>query len=220
MEARLYLVWLACRLPIACCRRNMYKKVWDFRKIIVLLCQSIIKQANSKMAALKLYPVGIQTFSEIINRDLRYVDKTEYIYRMAHSGGKHFFLSRPRRFGKSLLASTFQSYFEGKKELFKGLAIEKLEKEWTEYPVLHFSMAGGKHMEKEQLQRYLLYILKMNEERFGIENDAIDPNIRLSSLIQTLYKKWENRWSSSLTNMMPPYWMLSIRRQSLRSCVI
>ena len=104
------------------------------------------------MAALKLYPVGIQTFSEIINRDLRYVDKTEYIYRMAHSGGKHFFLSRPRRFGKSLLASTFQSYFEGKKELFKGLAIEKLEKEWTEYPVLHFSMAGGKHMEKEQLQ--------------------------------------------------------------------
>lgn len=141
------------------------------------------------MAALKLYPVGIQTFSEIINRDLRYVDKTEYIYRMAHSGGKHFFLNRPRRFGKSLLASTFQSYFEGKKELFKGLAIEKLEKEWTEYPVLHFSMAGGKHMEKEQLQRYLLYILKMNEERFGIENDAIDPNIRLSSLIQTLYKK-------------------------------
>ena len=189
MEAKLYLVWLACRLPIACCRRNMYKKVWDFRKIIVLLCQSIIKQTNSKMAALKLYPVGIQTFSEIINRDLRYVDKTEYIYRMAHSGGKHFFLNRPRRFGKSLLASTFQSYFEGKKELFKGLAIEKLEKEWTEYPVLHFSMAGGKHMEKEQLQRYLLYILKMNEERFGIENDAIDPNIRLSSLIQTLYKK-------------------------------
>ena len=141
------------------------------------------------MAALKLYPVGIQTFSEIINRNLLYVDKTEYVYRMTHSGGKHFFLSRPRRFGKSLLTSTFQSYFEGKKELFKGLAIEKLEKEWTEYPVLHFSMASGKHLEKEQLQRYLLSILKNNEIRFGIEEDAIDPNIRLANLIRAVYQK-------------------------------
>ena len=141
------------------------------------------------MAALKLYPVGIQTFERIRQEDKLYVDKTEYIYRMTHSDGCYFFLSRPRRFGKSLLTSTFQSYFEGKKELFKGLAIEKLEKEWTEYPVLHFSMASGKHMEKEQLQRYLLFILKNNEERFGINNDSIDPNIRLSNLILTLYKK-------------------------------
>ena len=141
------------------------------------------------MAALKLYPVGIQTFSEIINRNLLYVDKTEYVYRMTHGGGKHFFLSRPRRFGKSLLTSTFQSYFEGKKELFKGLAIEKLEKEWTEYPVLHFSMASGKHLEKEQLQRYLLSILKNNEVRFGIEEDTIDPNIRLANLIRAVYQK-------------------------------
>ena len=141
------------------------------------------------MAALKLYPVGIQTFEEIIKRDLLYIDKTEYIYRMTHSGGKYFFLSRPRRFGKSLLASTFQSYFEGKKDLFKGLVIERLETEWTEYPVLHFSMASGKHMEKEQLQRYLLYILKVNEDRYGIENDSVDPNIRLSYLINALYQK-------------------------------
>lgn len=98
------------------------------------------------MAALKLYPVGIQTFSELITKNLLYVDKTEYVYRMTHSGGKYFFLNRPRRFGKSLLTSTFRSYFEGKKDLFKGLAIEKLETEWTEYPVLHFSMSGGKHM--------------------------------------------------------------------------
>ena len=139
--------------------------------------------------ALKLYPVGIQTFEEIRKRDLLYVDKTEYIYRMTHTGGKYFFLGRPRRFGKSLLVSTLESYFSGKKELFEGLAIEKLEQEWTEYPVLHFSMAGGKHMEKEQLQRYLLYILKKNEERFGIEDDAIDPNIRFSNLIETAYRK-------------------------------
>ena len=141
------------------------------------------------MAALKLYPVGIQTFSEIIIHNLLYVDKTEYIYRMTHSGGKHFFLSRPRRFGKSLLTSTFQSYFEGKKELFKGLAIEKLEKEWTEYPVLHFDMSGGKNMDKEQLQRYLLHILKNHEERFGIESDLQIPNIRLINLIETVHRK-------------------------------
>lgn len=80
--------------------------------------------------ATKLYPIGMQTFSEIREEDFLYVDKTEYIYRMTHTSGKYFFLARPRRFGKSLLVSTMQSYFEGKKELFKGLAIEKLEKDW------------------------------------------------------------------------------------------
>lgn len=136
--------------------------------------------------AQRLYPLGIQTFSEIRRRDMLYVDKTEYVYRMA-SSGKFFFLSRPRRFGKSLLVSTFQSYFEGRKELFKGLAIEKLEHEWTEYPVLHFDMSGGKHLDKEQLNRYLLSVLTENENRFGIKADAIDPNIRLMNLIKSLY---------------------------------
>lgn len=138
--------------------------------------------------AQRLYPLGIQTFSEIRRRDMLYVDKTEYVYRMA-SSGKFFFLSRPRRFGKSLLVSTFQSYFEGKKELFKGLAIEKLEHEWTEYPVLHFDMSGGKHLDKEQLNRYLLSVLTENENRFGIKADAIDPNIRLMNLIKSLYQQ-------------------------------
>ena len=138
--------------------------------------------------ALKLYPLGIQTFSEIRKRDMLYIDKTEYVYRMA-SSGKFFFLSRPRRFGKSLLVSTLKSYFEGKKELFRGLALEQLEKEWTEYPVLHFDMSGGKHMEKEQLNRYLLYVLESNEERLGIHSDSTDPNIRLIDLINTIYKK-------------------------------
>lgn len=138
--------------------------------------------------AQRLYPLGIQTFSEIRRRDMLYVDKTEYVYRMA-SSGKFFFLSRPRRFGKSLLVSTFQSYFEGRKELFKGLAIEKLEHEWTEYPVLHFDMSGGKHLNKEQLNRYLLSVLTENENRFGIKADAIDPNIRLMNLIKSLYQQ-------------------------------
>ena len=141
------------------------------------------------MAELKLYPVGIQTFEEIITRNLLYVDKTEYVYRMTHSGGKHFFISRPRRFGKSLLVSTFKSYFLGKKELFKGLAIEKLEKDWTEYPVLHFSMAGGKHMEKDQLERYLGNRLAEQEKVWGIKTPAVDANDRLISLIQTAYEK-------------------------------
>ena len=139
--------------------------------------------------ARKLYPIGIQTFEEIRKLDNLYIDKTEYIYRMTHTDGKFFFLSRPRRFGKSLLVSTFKSYFEGKKELFEGLAIEKLEKEWTAYPVLHFSLAGGKHMEKEQLDRYLLYILKENEDRFGVDFDSPDPNVRLLNLIKTVTAK-------------------------------
>ncbi len=136
--------------------------------------------------ARKLYPIGIQTFERIRKEDKFYIDKTEYVYRMAHTDGTYFFLSRPRRFGKSLLVSTFQSYFEGKKELFEGLAIEKLEKEWESYPVLHFSLAGGKHMEKEQLERYLLYILEVNEKRFGIVCDSPDPNVRLLNLINTV----------------------------------
>lgn len=114
--------------------------------------------------ARKRYPIGIQTFDKIRTEDRLYIDKTEYVYRMTHSDSNYIFLGRPRRFGKSLLVSTLQSYFEGKKEIFKGLAIEKLEQDWTEYPVLHFSMAMGKHMEKEQLERYLLYIIGLNEK--------------------------------------------------------
>ena len=137
----------------------------------------------------KLYPIGIQTFEEIRRLDNLYIDKTEYVYRMTHTDGKFFFLSRPRRFGKSLLVSTFRSYFEGRKDLFTGLAIERLEKEWTEYPVLHFSLAGGKHLEKEQLERYLLYILKVNEERLGVVCDSPDSNVRLLNLIRTVHQK-------------------------------
>ena len=139
--------------------------------------------------ATKLYPIGMQTFSEIREEDFLYVDKTEYIYRMTHTSGKYFFLSRPRRFGKSLLVSTMQSYFEGKKELFKGLVIDKLEKEWMEYPVLHFDMSGGKHMEPEQLELYLGYILEDQEKKWGINEPRIGANNRLIDLINTAYKK-------------------------------
>ena len=139
--------------------------------------------------ARKPYPIGIQTFEEIRKNDNLYIDKTDYVYRITHSFGKYFFLSRPRRFGKSLLVTTLKSYFEGRKDLFKGLAIEQLEKDWNDYPVLHFSLAGGKHMEKAQLERYLLYILGVNEETFGVTCDSPDPNVRLLNLIRAVCGK-------------------------------
>ncbi len=138
--------------------------------------------------ALKLYPVGIQTFERIRKENKLYIDKTEYVYRMTHSGGCYFFLSRPRRFGKSLLVSTFESYFSGKKELFEGLAIEKLEQEWMEYPVLHFDMSGGKHMEKEQLEDYLSNRLEAEERKWGITHTKRGANDRLTELITTAYE--------------------------------
>lgn len=138
--------------------------------------------------ALKLYPVGIQTFERIRKENKLYIDKTEYVYRMTHSGGCYFFLSRPRRFGKSLLVSTFESYFSGKKELFEGLAIEKLEQKWMEYPVLHFDMSGGKHMEKEQLEDYLSNRLEAEEKKWGITHSKRGVNDRLTELITTAYE--------------------------------
>ena len=160
---------------------------------IVYLCKSIcicIKYNTIGMEhkQLKRLPVGIQTFSNIIEGDMLYIDKTEYIWNMIHLG-KYIFLSRPRRFGKSLLVSTLHAYFEGRKDLFKGLFIESVEKEWVQYPVLRFSMASGKHMEKDQLERYLLFMLAENERRFGITSDSIDPNVRLRNLITSIYEK-------------------------------
>ena len=117
-----------------------------------------------------------------------YIDKTAYIYNIAASG-KYFFLGRPRRFGKSLLVSTMQSYFEGKKQLFRGLAIEKLESEWTEYPVLHFDMSGGKHMDAEQFEQYLGYRLEEEEKKWGITMPVNGANNRLIELINTAFDK-------------------------------
>ena len=141
------------------------------------------------MEAQRLYPIEIQTFERVIGGGYLYIDKTECVYRMTHTNGIYFFLSRPRRFGKSLLISTLHSYFEGKKELFRGLAISNLEKEWTEYPVLHFSMAGGKHIDKEQLERYLDFILQDEEKKWGISCPQEDANTRFINLIKVACEK-------------------------------
>ena len=96
------------------------------------------------------YPIGIQTFEEIITGGYIYVDKTELVYKLIDSG-KYYFISRPRRFGKSLLTTTLEAYFQGKKNLFKGLAIERLEKDWVEYPVFHIDFSGADYTNPSML---------------------------------------------------------------------
>ena len=118
--------------------------------------------------ASKRYPLGIQTFSEIVKGNYFYADKTAIVYQLAHYAKFHF-LSRPRRFGKSLFVSTLQAYFEGKKELFKGLAIEQMEKEWTAYPVIHLDLSCGKYYSLENTKIILNNILKVEEQKYGIE---------------------------------------------------
>ena len=112
------------------------------------------------------YPIGIQDFESIINDGYLYVDKTSLIYRLV-TEGKIYFLSRPRRFGKSLLVSTLEAYFQGKKELFKGLAIDELEKEWEEYPVFHISFGGENFIEQGSLEDKLATALNKWENIYG-----------------------------------------------------
>ncbi len=137
----------------------------------------------------RLYPIGIQTFSKIREGNFLYVDKTEYVYRMTHSSSKYMFLSRPRRFGKSLLTSTLHSYFSGREELFRGLAMERLEKEWIQYPVLHFDMSTAKHADKEQLLQELNLKLFDYEEIYGRIAEEVNPNQRLMGLIKRAYEQ-------------------------------
>ncbi len=120
------------------------------------------------MAEKRGYGLGLQCFPDIIERECVYVDKTEYVYKMAHTKGKNFFLSRPRHFGKSLLVSTLQAYFEGRRELFKGLAIEKWETEWTKYPVLRLDLSSGKYYDERSVDSIVGNILASYEKEYGL----------------------------------------------------
>ena len=113
------------------------------------------------------YPIGIQTFEEVIDGGYSYVDKTALVYELTHYA-KNLFLSRPRRFGKSLLVSTLQAYFEGRKDLFKGLAIEKMEQEWEVYPVIHIDMSRGKYYQLKNLHAILNGILSNYEDLYHV----------------------------------------------------
>ena len=134
-------------------------------------------------------PIGIQSFEEIRTKDFLYVDKTALIYDLAENG-KPYFLARPRRFGKSLLVSTMKAYFEGRKELFEGLAISALEKEWISYPVIHidFSKAGG-FATHEELENALDAILSKYEAQYGITEKNKSFGIRFALIIETAREK-------------------------------
>ena len=135
------------------------------------------------------YPVGIQTFETIRKEGYLYVDKTKYIVDFRTKKMRNIFLSRPRRFGKSLFASTLQAYFEGRKELFEGLAIADYEKDWVKHPVLHFDMSGAKHFDEEGLKHYLDLQLKPFEQLYGKDEDELYPNDRLNGLVERAHKQ-------------------------------
>ena len=138
------------------------------------------------------YPIGIQTFEKIRKGGFLYVDKTKYIYDVCHPG-QFVFLSRPRRFGKSLLTSTFDAYFSGKKELFKGLAIEKLETEWKHYPVLHFDLSDIKKGTTEECELNLHSQLEDFERTYGCEKGSEDLTIRFRELVKNISRKTESQ---------------------------
>jgi len=141
------------------------------------------------------YAVGVQMFDWIRERGSVYIDKTEYVWKMVSTDAVNFFLSRPRRFGKSLLVDTLRCYFEGRKELFEGLYIYDKEKEWRKYPVIRLDLSNGKYYEKDLVHGTINTILKWQEEKYGITNpeDPTNYDSRLTNLIQAAYRQTGER---------------------------
>lgn len=134
------------------------------------------------------YPIGIQTFSEIIRSGYVYVDKTDLVWQLQNYA-KYIFLSRPRRFGKSLLSSTLDSYFRGERELFEGLKIMHLEKDWKQYPVIHLDLSGAKHMPPLGVRDELGLLLDNYERVYGSNPKENTPGMRLSGLIDRAFEQ-------------------------------
>lgn len=134
------------------------------------------------------YPIGIQTFSEIIRGEYLYVDKTAYAHSLVNQG-KYYFLSRPRRFGKSLLLSTLDALFRGRRELFRGLAIDSLDWDWEEYPVMHFDFSGKEYTEEDHFDRIVNESLSRWEEQYGCEGTSRDVDERFRTVIRSAYEK-------------------------------
>jgi len=138
---------------------------------------------------MRQYPIGIQTFSEIRNNGYIYIDKTEYLWKLA-TQSKYFFLSRPRRFGKSLFISTLEAFFEGKRELFKGLAIDSKDYDWKSYPVLHLDLNTQDYTKDDNsLTSILDEHLQLWENKYEIEPHATDIALRFASIIREVSKK-------------------------------
>ena len=138
------------------------------------------------------YPIGIQNFTKVRQERYVYVDKTAFIYKLA-SEGSYYFLSRPRRFGKSLLISTMDAYFRGQKELFRGLALEALEKDWTVYPVVHIDLNTGKYDSEDALFHVLNDYLCKLEDVYGKYPSEVTPELRFKGIIERIAKKHNQR---------------------------
>lgn len=141
----------------------------------------------------RVMPVGVQDFEDLRRKGYIYVDKTEYVWNLANSS-KSFFLSRPRRFGKSLFTSTLESYFRGRKDLFEGLYIydkenERGEEAWTEYPVMAFYLSGGEYKEGNGLALTLDETLSDFENKYGIDPGKYDLANRFKRAIKEVYAK-------------------------------
>ena len=136
----------------------------------------------------KIYPIGIQNFEKIRNDGYLYIDKTALMYQMVKTG-RYYFLSRPRRFGKSLLISTLEAYFQGKKELFTGLAVERLEKDWIKYPILHLDLNIEKYDTPESLDNILEKSLTAWEKLYGAEPSERSFSLRFAGIIERACKQ-------------------------------
>ena len=141
------------------------------------------------MTVTRKYPVGIQTFEKIREGNYLYIDKTQYLADFIDKGYQYVFLSRPRRFGKSLFASMIHAYYEGRKELFDGLAISQKERDWTCHPVLHFDMSGAKHFDEERLEHYLNMQLIPYEDKYGRDEREMHPNERFKGVVMRAYEQ-------------------------------
>lgn len=139
-----------------------------------------------------IYPIGIQNFESLIDDGYVYVDKTALVYQMATTG-RYYFLSRPRGFGKSLLLSTLEAYLSGKKELFRGLAIETLEHKWEEHPILHLDLNTAKYDEMDSLNHVLDDSLKKWEEIYGTFPTEVTFALRLKGIVERAYEKTSHR---------------------------
>ncbi len=139
-----------------------------------------------------IYPIGVQNFESLRNDGYVYVDKTAHIHRLATTG-RYYFLSRPRRFGKSLLISTMDAYFSGRKDLFEGLAIEQLEQKWTKYPILHLDLNTGKYDSLESLDLVLNNTLTKWEEEYGALPSETTFELRFLGIVERAYKKTGER---------------------------
>lgn len=174
-------------------------------------------------ASKKLFPIGVQTFDKIREEDYLYVDKTGYVHEIANKY-QYVFLSRPRRFGKSLLSSTFHCYFEGKKELFEGLKAGEQKKEWTRHPVFHFDMSSAKHMDEEQLLGELDKKLYLYEQVYGRGEKDMNVNQRLEGLVTRSFEQTGERaviiideYDAPLLDVMNNKPMLEPLRQIMRN---